>query len=105
MQEQISRLNALSLVQDCWWEDDRKLFEALEASFGKGGYTLVGTDLDNDPHRWYETSLQVFKTLYGFIGVRVGSKLYNEESTWSDIAWSYEFVEMEEIQVTSYKKK
>ena len=61
-------------------------------------------ELDIDKHRWYETTLIVYEIPnLGKIGVRMITQMFSEEGEFEDCCWIFQFYEVEEIQITSYK--
>ena len=68
----------------------------------------VKENLDVDKHRWYETSIIVFKvdTDEGikFFGTRACTFLFSEMSSIDDIGWTMNFFEMVEKQEITYVK-
>lgn len=70
-----------------------------------GSDLLVKNDIDIDKHRWYETSVSVFKCSDGLLGIRLPSQLYSESSEWSELYSGIEFYEVEEVMEVVYKLK
>lgn len=66
---------------------------------------MVDSEIHIHKHRWYETSITVFDTKIGFIGIRYVTGLFSDEIIISDIEWAYVFFEMEEVESTRYKIK
>lgn len=61
--------------------------------------------IDIDKHRWYETSVSIFKCSDGLLGIRLPSQLYSESSEWSDLYSGIEFYDVEEVKEVVYKTK
>jgi hypothetical protein len=101
--EAVAHLNGLNVTQSGWPEED--YMPADVAMTGIVHDSIVSEDLDPDEHRWYVTSVTVYKVLDGFIGCRLVSMMRGEGSGISDIEWSYHWMEMEEVQTTSYVEK
>ena len=70
-----------------------------------GSDLLVNDNINIDKHRWYETSISVFKCSDGLLGIRLPSQLYSESSEWSDLYSGIEFYNVEEAQEVVYKVK
>ena len=70
-----------------------------------GNDLLVKDNIDIDKHRWYETSISIFKCSDGLLGIRLPSQLYSESSEWSDLYSGIEFYEVEEVMEVVYKTK
>lgn len=83
--------------------------EVLNPFLDKYGCVTVKSGLDVDNHRWYETSIIVYKvnTDEGdkFFGVRAATDIFGEESSYNDIMWDMCFFEMIEKQETTYIEK
>lgn len=81
---------------------EEDLYETLEELKAEN----VACDLDVDKHRWYETSITVYKvpTDEGdmFFGVRACTGIFSEDTGFEDICWEYSFFEMEEINKPIY---
>ena len=73
-------------------------------SFYEAKPQLLKNDLDKDEHRWYEITTNVYKIGEWFLGIRGASKLYSENSAWSDLCVSTIAFEMEEVPSVTYKK-
>ena len=76
---------------------------SLEEHLGRD--LLVKNNIDIDKHRWYETSVSVFKCSDGLLGIRLPSQLYSESSEWSELYSGIEFYEVEEVMEVVYKLK
>ena len=70
-----------------------------------GSDLLVNNNVNIDKHRWYETSVSIFKCSDGLLGIRLPSQLYSESSEWSDLYSGIEFYEVEEVMEVVYKTK
>lgn len=71
----------------------------------EGDYKLVASDLEIDRHRWYETSVSVYKLDDGYIGICGLSRIYSELSAAKDFDIQCVADEYEEAQIISYKPK
>lgn len=97
MKELINRLKQEYPVQKDYWEDD--LYTILKDIKA----VKVAEGLDVDKHRWYETSIIVFQLPNNkFLGVRACTDLFSECSSFDDIYWTYDFFEMEQVNIPSY---
>lgn len=105
LKELVDHLNELNLTQTSGtWEED--IPPEIWENYIKYTITHAMADgLDVDTHRWYETSISVYKVLDGFLGVRYLTNLFSESMDWEDCYHTLQFFEMEEIQITSYKPK
>ena len=70
-----------------------------------GSDLLVKDNVNIDKHRWYETSISIFKCSDGLLGIRLPSQLYSESSEWSDLYSGIEFYDVEEVMEVVYKTK
>lgn len=99
----IEKLNNQKIVQvaiDIYDQENEDIDELLKGS------EKVASNLNIDRHRWYETSTTVYKLEDGtFIGVEAISNVFSENSTVEDCFHCLEFMEMEEVPATTYKKK
>jgi hypothetical protein len=100
MKEIIEKLNNLNIIQKNY-EFEEDLPEEMLKYFTKS----LASELDIDKHRWYETSVSVWETNEGLLGVRSITNLYSEQSDYEDISWKLRFFEMEPIQTITYKIK
>ena len=66
---------------------------------------LVKECVDVEKHRWYETSISIFRCSDGLLGIRLPSQLYSESSEWSDLYSGIEFYDIEEVMEVAYKTK
>lgn len=57
-----------------------------------------------DKHRWYETSISVFKIPEGFIGVQSITDTFSEQSEISDMFHHLRFLEMKEVTKITYER-
>ena len=56
-------------------------------------------------HRWYDTSISIFRCSDGLLGIRLPSKLYYEPSGWSSICSGVKFYDVEEVMEGVYITK
>lgn len=101
MKEIIEELNNLKITQKSI-DFSEDLSEDIYDKYFKN---CVEEGLSVDKHRWYETSISVYKTDKGLLGVKSITDLFSEQSQCEDIFHTLEFFEMEEIPLISYKKK
>ena len=73
--------------------------------FLEGDYQLVASNLEIEHHRWYETSVNVYKLDDGYIGIWGLSHIYSEIGMAIDFEIQCEVDEYEEVQIISYKPK
>jgi len=100
----LSKLQTLNLRQETYplLEEESlpdELYQELKDA------EIVASKIDVDKHRWYETSVTVYKIYGRFLGVRSISNLYSESSDYEDICWTHWFAEMEAVQSVSYVVK
>jgi len=102
MEEIIKELNNLKILQKSgeWVED---LPEELYEKYFKRN--CIDEEIDIEKHRWYETSISVYDTSKGLIGVRHASQLYSESSMWEDLGYTIKFFEMESFEIITFRKK
>lgn len=100
----IELLNELKINQSSidWLED---LPEKIYYDVFEGKHKDLGTGLDVDKHRWYETSIDVIGIADGIMGVRIISDIFSESTTVEDCYNTLQFFEMEEVKVITYKRK
>lgn len=98
MKELIEELNAQHIVQS---QDEEDLDEILE------DWDFIENGLDIDKHRWYETSIAVFKNKdnNSYLGVRIVSDIFSESMSISDVEHEYKFYEMEPVTTITYAVK
>lgn len=105
VQEFIDRLNSEKRVQK---EIDftENLTEQELGWFSGQGFEEIGSEIDVEQHRHYETSITVYKSKSGFLlGVRKISNVYSEMSDVEDCYHYIELYEMQEVEVISYTIK
>lgn len=98
----IKELNDLKIVQKSldYLEDLPE--EIYKKYFENKGCVYSG---DVDKHRWYETSVEVYKVDGVLIGVCAVTDCFSEQSEVQDMFHTLRFFEMEEYTTISYKKK
>lgn len=102
--EMLKELNDLKIVQKTMsWEED--IPEDMWNKYFKDNIKFVKINLNPDAHRWYELSTSVVEMYNGFLGVESVTNLFSEEMSAEDCNVILKFFEMEQIQITSYKKK
>ena len=87
------------------WYENGECYNTFELEELVEGAELVKEDVDIEKHRWYETSISIFKCSDGLLGIRLPSKLYSESSEWSDLYSGIEFYDVEEVKAVVYKTK
>lgn len=100
MKEIIEKLNNLKITQESieFLEDlPEDIYEKYFEST-----TIVENVLDVEKHRWYETSISVYKLPEGFLGVRSITDVVGENNSVEDMFHRLKFFEMEPIQTTTY---
>lgn len=65
----------------------------------------VGIDLNPDRHRWFSTSVNVYKCEDGFVGIRGVDQLYSEGMDYVDCDYHCEASEYEEKTTVTYIPK
>lgn len=101
MKEIIEQLNNLQITQNSIdFEEDLS-----DEIYNKYFNNKIANLLDVDKHRWYETSISVFKIDEGLFGARIVTDIFGEETSIEDISWEIKFWEMEEIPSVTYKIK
>ena len=101
MENLLKQLNELNIIQKSY-----ELKEDLpQVIYKKHFKNLLASGLEVDKHRWYETSIYVFKTELGIIGVRAVTDLFSEMGEIEDVYHKLEFFEMQEITTVTYIKK
>jgi len=58
-----------------------------------------------DTRRWYETSITVYSFCGGLLGVRHITNMFSESQDYEDCSVKIEFIEMKELQITTYTPK
>ena len=103
MKEIINELNNLKIIQKStdWLED------LPENVYQKYFYDkpCVEQECNIEEHRHYELAIDVYRLSKGYIGIIYVSKLYSEQSSVDDIFHTLKFVEMEPLEVVTYKIK
>ena len=104
MKELVKMLNDLNLSQDSMDWAENIPFDIYNTLF-KNKHQVVAYNLDIDKHRWYETSTVVVEINNCFLGISLVTDVFSEDMDVSDCGEEISFFEMEEIKITSYKKK
>lgn len=103
IKELVDKINNAKIKQDEYWEEfqyNEKLEKLLPEDT-----ILVREGLKIDKHRWYQTSIMVYKTGDSFIGIRYATDIFSEQMVWDDIGWTIEAFPMKEIKIVSYEKE
>lgn len=99
--ELVEHLNNLKIIQTDSW--DENISEELWDKYFKDKYKTIDSGLFIDKHRWYETSIEVFKiNEEGFIGVCSITDCFSEQMSIGDCSHRLKFYEMEEIMQPTY---
>lgn len=97
----------LEELRNGYSKQDECYEDVLSDVLKKHNCVKVAENLDVDKHRWYETSIIVYKVPTDdgekFFGVRACTDLFSESSSYDDICWEMSFFEMAEKQETTYK--
>ena len=101
MEELLAMLNGLEIVQKSF-EFEKDLPEEIVDKYFKN---RIASDLLPDRHRWYKTSISVFKTDEGFLGVRALTSLYSEFSDVEDCCHVLKFYDMTGESIITYTPK
>lgn len=102
LQELISKINSLNLTQTDY-PDEQSFGEEIDNELEK--LDFIDSGLDVDKHRWYETSITVYKHEEGFMGIRFVTDQFSEQSSMGDHFWTLKAFEMEEVKTVTYRKK
>ena len=102
--ELLKTLNELKITQKSmdWLEDLPN--DIWEEYFKTNEIKCIKSDLDVDKHRWYETSITVYKYQDRFFGVRSVTNVFSEQSEVEDMFHTLKFFEMKEVITITYKK-
>ena len=103
MKEIIDYLNSLEIVQESTEYLEDLPSEVYDKYFRNS--FLFDREILIEKFTCCETSIDVWHTEEGIIGVRYVSKMYNESSEMIDIYHTLEFFEMEEFTKVSYRVK
>ena len=87
------------------WYENGECYNIFELEELVEGAELVKESVDIKKHRWYETSISIFKCSDGLLGIRLPSQLYSESSEWSSLYSGIEFYDIEEVMEIAYKTK
>ena len=97
----VEKINSLKLIQKKYWEDI-EFPEEIQSVLDK--CEIVETDLDVDKHRWYETSLVVYKLNDEYFGIRYVTDTFSESSSIEDMYWQICAIPMKQVQKITYEK-
>jgi len=98
--ELIEKINALKLRQIEYFEDIEYPQE-IQDEFDK--CEIVASELEVSKHRWYETSVVVYKFNDEYFGIRYVTQCYSEQSDVKDIYHTIKAFPMKIIQTISYE--
>lgn len=103
LKELIDLINKSEITQNGCYED-QEFPESIDSIIQN--CEIVDEGLDIDKHRWFETSIVVYRYNYDkYFGIRFITGLFSEMSSYNDIGWTLSAFEMEEVKITSYKTK
>ena len=94
--ELLKKLNDSNIIQKTEFCDEYRPNEMRES-------ILIKWRTNTETHKWYETSIAVFKLHGRLLGVRHISNLLTEVSSIESINFKLEFYEMDEFKTVSYK--
>jgi hypothetical protein len=105
--ELLKKLNDLKILQKSMsWEEN--IPDDIWKEYFEGNWKLLEDYLNPDAHGWYELITTVIGIYDRFLGIRLITNLFSEESEESEVEDCFitiHFYEMEEIQKISYKIK
>lgn len=107
LKDLVEDLNNRKIVQKRHFDYDEAFLSVIK-QYKKGDHDtiqVIDRGIWVDTRRWYETSITVFNTKLGLLGVRHISNIFSESSEYEDMNFTYEFYEMEPVQVTTYIPK
>ena len=87
------------------WYENGECYNTFALEELVEGADLVKEGVDVEKHRWYETSISIFRCSDGLLGIRLPSQLYSESSEWSSLYSGIEFYDIEEVMEIAYKTK
>lgn len=102
IQEQLKYLNSLEILQTADFMESIPE-EVYTDCFEKA--KMLDSGLNVSKHRWYETSIIIYETKYGQIGVREVSGFFSEEMDIESCMHKLKFFEAEEVIGVTYKVK
>lgn len=107
LKELIKYLNDLKVTQEHLDIEETLEDNIPEDVYNKyfKGVSEVADDLEVSTHRWYETSVIVFKVLEGYIGCRYVNNVFSEMMTPEDTGHCLEFKEYIPKNIISYVPK
>jgi len=97
--ELVEYLNSLKILQKSSHDED--IPEDIWNEYFDGNGVTGGLNINK--HRWYETSIDVYKINDGFIGVNSVTDCFSEQSSIEDMFWTLDFFEMQEIMKPTYE--
>jgi len=102
--ELLEKLNGLNLTQTKMdWAEN--IPDDIWEEYFKGNFKEVASNLNVDTRRWYEVSTTVIYIFNFYLGIRHITNIFSESSMIEDCYVKMEFMEMEEVQTTTYRKK
>lgn len=100
--ELLSKLQKLDIIQTHGDWCENMPFEEIYKPYLENDCKEIKHGLDVDTHRWYETSISVYETCGGLLGVRHITNMFSEGQGFEDCYVTLEFIEMKEVKVISY---
>lgn len=99
--ELLQELSKIKIAQSSGdWEEDIP-FEIWDKYF-KGNLIKVEDKIDIDTHRWYETSMTVYKIFDSFLGVRHINNIFSESMDNEDCSVELQFFKIKEVPGVRY---
>lgn len=102
LQELINKIKEAKVLQT-EYADEQEFGEEIDKELNK--LPVVASGLDVDKHRWYETSITVYKHEEGFLGIRFITDQFSEMSSMEDHYWTLPAFEMQEVKTVTYIPK
>ena len=101
IEQVIEELNSIAIIQ----KQGDFLEDLSEEIWKKYFQDPVDEGLNVEKHRWYETSISVYKIGEDFLGVRAVTDVFSEQSEVGDMFHQLKFFQMVEVLTPSYKIK
>lgn len=100
--ELINKIREAKVLQTDY-PDEQEFGDEIDNELKK--LPIVESGLDVDKHRWYETSITVYKHEEGFLGIRFVTDQFSEQSSMEDHYWTLPAFEMQEVKNVTYIPK
>lgn len=98
--ELIEKINSLEIIQRYWYDDENfpeEISDILDTC------DEVAHFLHINKHRWYETSVVVYKLNDEYFGIRYVTDLFSESSSIYEMYWTLEAFPMKEVKTITYE--